>query len=166
MPCCLISPPMWITHNARRLTSCRACYSRKKDDSGTNSRLSRRVEAIGALTISLSLSVSFPVLCARTNAAPALPKSTVYTNPRASSDDPRIGLKPGLYDAGEAAFGMERLVSCRSRLASPPVMPLLPPRPHPNPRRLRDSRTASCSSIRLRQFRSGLQWQPSFRGEL
>jgi hypothetical protein len=35
----------------------------------------------------------------------------VSTNPRAPADDPRIGLKPGLYDAGEAAFGMQRLIS-------------------------------------------------------
>src|SRR5439155_25594822 len=39
------------------------------------------------------------------------PKSTVYTNPRAGADDPRIGLKAGLYDAGEAAFGMQRIIS-------------------------------------------------------
>lgn len=32
-------------------------------------------------------------------------------NPRSSSNDPRVGLKAGLFDAGEAAFGMERLVS-------------------------------------------------------
>jgi len=74
-------------------------------------RLSRRVAAIGALTVSLSLTASFPSLCAAQTAAPAPPKSTVYTNPRASSDDPRIGLKAGLYDAGEAAFGLERIAS-------------------------------------------------------
>ena len=33
------------------------------------------------------------------------------TNPRAGADDPRVGLKAGLYDAGEAAFGMQRLAS-------------------------------------------------------
>jgi len=42
--------------------------------------------------------------------APA-PTSTVFTNPRSGPDDPRIGLKGGLYDAGEAAFGLERLIS-------------------------------------------------------
>jgi hypothetical protein len=36
---------------------------------------------------------------------------TVFSNPRSSSDDPRIGLKAGLYDAGEAAFGMQRIGS-------------------------------------------------------
>jgi hypothetical protein len=39
------------------------------------------------------------------------PPSTVYMNPRAGADDPRVGLKGGLYDAGEAAFGLERLAS-------------------------------------------------------
>ena len=37
--------------------------------------------------------------------------STVYTNPRATSSDPRVGLKPGLYDAGEAIFGLEKITS-------------------------------------------------------
>jgi hypothetical protein len=35
----------------------------------------------------------------------------VYSNPRAPKDDPRVGLKPGLYDAGEASFGLERVMS-------------------------------------------------------
>ena len=58
-----------------------------------------------ALTIAVAVSVSFPALCAGQN------NSSVYTNPRAGSDDPRVGLKAGLYDAGEASFGMERLIS-------------------------------------------------------
>ena len=96
-------------------------------------RLSRRVAAIGALTVSLSLSVSFPVVCAAQNAAPLPPKSTVYTNPRASSDDPRIGLKPGLYDAGEAAFGMERLVSLPKPPGFAPGDAFASPAPPPEP---------------------------------
>jgi hypothetical protein len=64
------------------------------------SRFSRSV-----LTIAVALSVSFPALCAGQNSP------SVYTNPRAGADDPRVGLKAGLYDAGEASFGMERLVS-------------------------------------------------------
>src|SRR5260370_1911294 len=32
---------------------------------------------------------------------------TVYVNPRAGADDPRVGLKGGLYDAGVAASGMQ-----------------------------------------------------------
>jgi hypothetical protein len=42
---------------------------------------------------------------------PALATAQVSANPRAAADDPRIGLKGGLYDAGEAAFGLERLAS-------------------------------------------------------
>ena len=53
----------------------------------------------------LLLSISFAMLCAGQASTPA------PGNPRSGADDPRIGLKPGLYDAGEAAFGMERLIS-------------------------------------------------------
>jgi hypothetical protein len=66
----------------------------------TTSRFSR-----SALTIAVSLSVAFPSLCAGQNSP------SVYTNPRAGAEDPRVGLKAGLYDAGEASFGMERLIS-------------------------------------------------------
>jgi hypothetical protein len=41
----------------------------------------------------------------------AVPTSTVYVNPRAGNDDPRIGLKPGLYDPGEAALGLQKVVT-------------------------------------------------------
>lgn len=44
-------------------------------------------------------------------ASPAPPPSTVFVNARAGSDDPRVGLKPGLYDAGEAAMGMKLVVT-------------------------------------------------------
>jgi hypothetical protein len=37
--------------------------------------------------------------------------SAIYFNPRSGPDDPRIGLKPGLYDAGEAASGLKLLVT-------------------------------------------------------
>ncbi len=37
------------------------------------------------------------------------PASSVYVNPRADASDPRVGLKAGLYDAGEAAMGLEKL---------------------------------------------------------
>ena len=50
-------------------------------------------------------SLVFPVLCAGQTAKP------VYSNPRAAADDPRIGLKSGLYDAGEAASGLEKIAS-------------------------------------------------------
>jgi hypothetical protein len=62
----------------------------------------------------------FAVLCAGQASAPA------PGNSRASSDDPRIGLKAGLYDAGEAAFGMERLAS----LPKPPGFAPVPPDPN------------------------------------
>jgi hypothetical protein len=48
-----------------------------------------------------------------TTPAPSTPAATtsVFSNPRAASDDPRVGLKAGLYDAGEAAFGLEKVAS-------------------------------------------------------
>src|SRR5271168_2660136 len=73
------------------------------------SRMSSR-----ALAFSLMASALFPTLGSaqtKATAANATVPATVYSNPRASSDDPRVGLKPGLYDAGEAIFGLEKLVS-------------------------------------------------------
>jgi hypothetical protein len=63
-----------------------------------------------AVTVVLALSLSFPRVCDAQASAP------VPSNPRASSDDPRVGLKAGLYDAGEAASGLERMAS----LSKPP----------------------------------------------
>src|ERR1022692_3645672 len=71
------------------------------------------------MTVQLSratilLAVCFPLLCAAQESAP--PKAppappTVYSNPRSGPDDPRVGLKGGLYDAGEAAFGLQRIIT-------------------------------------------------------
>jgi hypothetical protein len=69
---------------------------------------------------SLALSASFTLVASGQASAPA------PGNPRASSDDPRIGLKAGLYDAGEAAFGLERLIS----LPKPPGFAPVPPDPN------------------------------------
>ena len=71
-----------------------------------SSRFSRSAVSVAlAMSVSTALSVSFPAPCAGQSS------SSVYTNPRAGADDPRVGLKAGLYDAGEASFGMQRLVS-------------------------------------------------------
>jgi hypothetical protein len=70
----------------------------------------------------------FCALCAaQTNA------SSVYTNPRAASSDPRVGLKGGLYDAGEAASGLERLASLPKPPGFAPGEPSTPPPPPPPP---------------------------------
>ena len=53
----------------------------------------------------IALVISFTLLCAGQTGTP------VSSNPRSTSDDPRIGLKGGLYDAGEAAFGLERVIT-------------------------------------------------------
>jgi hypothetical protein len=49
-------------------------------------------------------------LLAMALAVNAQPTNPAPVNARVT-DDPRVGLKPGLYDAGEAAFGLERLIS-------------------------------------------------------
>jgi hypothetical protein len=68
--------------------------------------------------------------------------SNVYVNPRSGPDDPRVGLKGGLYDAGTAASGMKLLIT----LPKPPgfapdldtikaydAAPTPPPEPPPTP---------------------------------
>ena len=78
-------------------------------------------------TIAFALALSaLPILCSG--------QTTVSSNPRASADDPRVGLKAGLYDAGEAIFGLEKLAS----LPKPPgfapgnYIPNLQPPPPPD----------------------------------
>jgi hypothetical protein len=68
------------------------------------------------------------LLCAATMLCIGQPMSPAPSNPRAPSDDPRIGLKAGLHDAAEAAFGLERIAS----LPKPPgfdAITTTPPRP-------------------------------------
>jgi hypothetical protein len=84
----------------------------------------------------LAIFISYAALCgaqasAPTPPPPAPPPSTVPMNPRSGPDDPRIGLKGGLYDAAEAASGLERLAS----LPKPPGFDAIttPPAPPPAP---------------------------------
>src|SRR5437879_6363519 len=66
--------------------------------------------SLPTLALSFALSAFFPILCAGQTSAPASERLSAPSNPRASSD-PRIGLKAGLYDAGEAIFGVVKLAS-------------------------------------------------------
>ena len=61
------------------------------------------------LAVSFAVTVLFPFICAGQTKVPG--PAGASSNPRASSDDPRVGLKAGLYDAGEAISGLEKLVS-------------------------------------------------------
>ncbi len=63
---------------------------------------------IRTFTYSLAVSALFPILCLGQTKGSAA--STVSSNARAT-DDPRVGLKPGLYDAGEAIFGLVKVAS-------------------------------------------------------
>lgn len=89
----------------------------------------------------LAFGMGFPILCAAQPGGPPIPAHpiapTVYSNPRSGPDDPRIGLKAGYFDAGEAAFGLQRVAS----LPKPPgfapgnnAVPTPPP-PPPDPNR-------------------------------
>jgi hypothetical protein len=97
------------------------------------SRLSRHLPAL-----LLALSAFFPVLCAGQNSEPATGRLSAPSNPRASSSDPRIGLKAGLYDAGEATFGLVKVASIPKPPGFAPgsyVPNVAPPQPpeHPEP---------------------------------
>src|SRR5437763_16342316 len=94
----------------------------------------------GAVNLAFAVSAVFPILCAGQPAAatpPNPPPPTVYSNPRAGADDPRVGLKGGLHDAGEAAFGLQRIAT----LPKPPgfapgsdaTATTPPPEPPPEP---------------------------------
>ena len=93
----------------------------------TPRRYSARFRACAAWAAFLAV----PALCTaqrgpQPDPAKALPPS-VYSNPRSGPDDPRIGLKPGLYDAGEAIFGLEKIAS----LQKPPGFAPDPNAPEP-----------------------------------
>ena len=69
------------------------------------------------------------------NATPTPPRSSVPTNPRAPSTDPRIGLAGGLTDAAEAAFGLARITTLAKPAGFSPEnnAVTLPPPPPPEP---------------------------------
>jgi hypothetical protein len=73
--------------------------------------LRRALTLAAALFFSCSMAQAQSAMATPAATAPAPPPSTVYVNPRSGPDDPRVGLKGGLYDAAEASFGLQRLVS-------------------------------------------------------
>jgi len=64
-----------------------------------------------AMILSLALAAGLPVLSFGQTEKAGAPTTSVYTNPRSGHEDPRIGLKGGYQDAGEAAFGMQHLAT-------------------------------------------------------
>jgi hypothetical protein len=58
---------------------------------------------------------------AQTHPDPTPAPLTVFVNPRAASTDPRIGLKPGMFDAGEAASGLQHLTLVKKPAAFIPA---------------------------------------------
>jgi hypothetical protein len=77
--------------------------------------------------------------------AAAPPASKVFSNPRAAADDPRIGLKAGLYDAGEAAFGLEKVASLPKPPGFAPGNFVATPNPDPPPADNNPARPPSVS---------------------
>ncbi len=99
-------------------------------------------------------------------AGPAKP--TVYNNPQ-QPNDPRVGLKGGITDAGVAALGMELVVNLPKPTGfaagtTPRTRPLRRPRRHRFPARHRPS--SARWIVRLHQLRPGLQRQPRLRRQL
>src|ERR1051326_769647 len=74
-------------------------------------RTSRRWLSAAAISWAIVFPTAGPGQTTPTAPSVPPPAPTVYSNPRAGSDDPRVGLKGGLYDAGEAAFGMEKIAT-------------------------------------------------------
>ena len=80
---------------------------------------------------SLFIAASLACLAQTPPKPPAPPPSTVFTNPRSGADDPRVGLKTGLYDAAEAASGLERIMSLPKPPGFAPGDPVASPLPAP-----------------------------------
>jgi hypothetical protein len=99
----------------------------------TSRRFSGGLRAGFAFVASLAVST----LCRAQNRPQPDPSKaappTVYSNPHAGADDPRIGLKPGLYDAGEAIFGLQKVGGLQKPpgFAPDPYAPEPPPPPTP-----------------------------------
>src|ERR1051326_5848998 len=71
----------------------------------------RRIARRSSAAIVSLLWICLPAISLGQGGKTGTPATTVYSNPRASSDDPRIGLKGGYQDAGEAASGLVPLVT-------------------------------------------------------
>src|SRR5579871_2817728 len=93
----------------------------------------RRYYSRSRAAFALAASLSVPALgIAQRGPQPDPSKAappTVYSNPRSGADDPRVGLKPGLYDAGEAIFGLQKVAS----MQKPPGFAPDPHAPEPPP---------------------------------
>src|SRR5580658_2054088 len=83
------------------------------------------------VSAALALSSGLVVTCAAQRPAEVIPTNVppppVYVNPRAGSDDPRIGLKGGYLDAADAKSGLELLTSIPKPAIFDPPPPPTPP---------------------------------------
>ena len=81
----------------------------------------RQMKSLGGAAV-LALSFCLTAACSAQG-----PAGNTFVNPRAGADDPRIGLKPGMHDAGEAASGLQLLTA----VPKPAVFDPPPPPPPP-----------------------------------
>ena len=104
------------------------------------------------------------------NDAPKLPAGMTGSN----ADDPRAKLSPGLFDAGEAAFGMKHLLLLKKPDAfqlgtndadDPKVQKTLGSIGIGDTSQIPKDQQLVISSTRIRQFRSGVSGQPSVYGQ-
>jgi hypothetical protein len=96
------------------------------------SRLIRRAAIGTAVSVALTLLPVIGLSQEKTGSASA---SKVYSNPRSGPDDPRIGLKAGLYDAATAASGLQLVIAIPkpSGFAPGDFIPTPGPAPEPPP---------------------------------
>jgi hypothetical protein len=98
----------------------------------TTGRYSGRMRAGFALAASVALpALGIAQRGPQPDPSKAAPPS-VYSNPRAT-DDPRVGLKAGLSDAGEAIFGLQKIASLPKPPGFAPDPNAPPPPPPANP---------------------------------
>ena len=98
------------------------------------------------LAAALLVTFSAPLAAMAQTANPVA--SSVYVNPRSGPDDPRVGLKGGLYDAGTAAMGMKLVVTLPKPTGFAPDLASIKayddaPTPPPAPPKARSSITSS-----------------------
>jgi hypothetical protein len=71
----------------------------------------RLAAGVMAAALTLSLPAAFAQDAHDHDTKVGTPNSELYVNPRSDNSDPRVGLKAGLYDAGEAALSLQHVTT-------------------------------------------------------
>ncbi len=96
------------------------------------------------------------------------PTSTVYVNPRSGPEDPRVGLKGGLYDAKTAASGLEMLLTLPKPAGFDPDPNYVPAGPPGTPCTCAAAGTSAAGAwaVWLDELGPGVRGQDDVCGEL